>query len=145
VCGSVGSIYNQDNQDFIQNTLYLPACTHNGTCKDNQDFIQNTLYLPACTHSGISSNDLILVINPQSHNKSATSMHDLFHNNWLARYPQPQFIVFDNGKIGKCKLEFIICVQLTNMALKPNKLQSTTINSQANAIIERVHKVLCCQ
>jgi hypothetical protein len=30
-------------------------------------------------------------------NKSATSIQDLFHNTWLARYPQPQFIVYDNG------------------------------------------------
>jgi hypothetical protein len=30
-------------------------------------------------------------------NKSATSIQDLFHNTWLARYPRPQFIVFDNG------------------------------------------------
>jgi hypothetical protein len=28
------------------------------------------------------------------------------------------------------------------MALKPNQLQVTTINAQANAIIERVHKVV---
>jgi hypothetical protein len=28
------------------------------------------------------------------------------------------------------------------MALKPNQLQVTTINPQANAIIERVHKVV---
>jgi hypothetical protein len=28
------------------------------------------------------------------------------------------------------------------MALKPNQLQVTTINTQANAIIERVHKVV---
>jgi hypothetical protein len=28
------------------------------------------------------------------------------------------------------------------MALKPNQLQVTTINQQANAIIERVHKSL---
>jgi hypothetical protein len=24
-------------------------------------------------------------------------IQDLFHNTWLARYPRPQFIVFDNG------------------------------------------------
>jgi hypothetical protein len=30
-------------------------------------------------------------------NKSATSIQDLFHNTWLARYPRPQLIVFDNG------------------------------------------------
>jgi hypothetical protein len=37
-------------------------------------------------------------------NKSATSILDLFHNTWLARYPRPQFIVFDNG--GEFKREF---------------------------------------
>jgi hypothetical protein len=31
---------------------------------------------------------------------------------------------------------------VTIMALKPNQLQVTTYNSQANAIIERVHKVV---
>jgi hypothetical protein len=36
-------------------------------------------------------------------NKSATSIY-LFHDTWLAHYPRPQFIVFDNG--GKFKREF---------------------------------------
>jgi hypothetical protein len=39
-------------------------------------------------------------------NKSPTSIEDLFHNTWLARYPQPQFTVFDNGSKGKFKREF---------------------------------------
>jgi hypothetical protein len=41
-------------------------------------------------------------------NKSETSTQDLFHNHntWLARYPQPQFIVFDNENMGKFKSEF---------------------------------------
>jgi hypothetical protein len=39
-------------------------------------------------------------------NKSATSIQYLFHNNWLARYPQPQFIIFDNGIMGEFKREF---------------------------------------
>jgi hypothetical protein len=34
-------------------------------------------------------------------NKSATSIQDLFHNTWLACYPRPQFIVFDNRNIGE--------------------------------------------
>jgi hypothetical protein len=34
-------------------------------------------------------------------NKSATSIQDLFHKTWLARYPRPQFIVFDNGIQGQ--------------------------------------------
>jgi hypothetical protein len=33
-------------------------------------------------------------------NKSATSIQDLFHNTWLARYPRAQFIVFDNGSMS---------------------------------------------
>jgi hypothetical protein len=33
-------------------------------------------------------------------NKSATSMQDLLHNTWLARYLRPQFIVSDNGNVG---------------------------------------------
>jgi hypothetical protein len=45
-------------------------------------------------------------------NKSATSIQDLFHKTWLARYPRPQFIVFDNGKLGEFKREFKqMCVQ----------------------------------
>jgi hypothetical protein len=39
-------------------------------------------------------------------NKSATSIQDLFHNNRLACYPPPQFIVFDNGDVGEFKREF---------------------------------------
>jgi hypothetical protein len=45
-------------------------------------------------------------------NKSATSIQDLFHNSWLARYPRPQFIVFDNGIDGEFKREFKqMCMQ----------------------------------
>jgi hypothetical protein len=39
-------------------------------------------------------------------NKSATSIQDLFHNTWLDRYPQPQFIVFDNANMGEFKRDF---------------------------------------
>jgi hypothetical protein len=47
-------------------------------------------------------------------NKSTTSIQDLFHNTWLAHYPRPQFIVFDNGNIGKFIVEF------KQMCLKDN-------------------------
>jgi hypothetical protein len=74
-------------------------------------------------------------------NKSATSIQDLFHSTWLARYPQPQFIVFDNG--GEFKREF------KQMYMQDSydkaKLQLITNITQAYAMIERVHKVLCCQ
>jgi hypothetical protein len=64
----------------------------------------------------------------------------LFHNTWLARYPQPQFIVFDNGEWANSNVSLSKCV--TVMALKPNQLQVTTYHPQANAIIERLHKVV---
>jgi hypothetical protein len=62
-------------------------------------------------------------------NKSATSIQDLFHNTWLERYPQLQFIVFDNGNKGKFKCEFKQMCDITIMALNPNKLQVTTIQN----------------
>jgi transposase InsO family protein len=69
-------------------------------------------------------------------NKSATAIQDLFHNIWLTRYPRPQFIVFDNG--GKFKREFKQMCENCGIKAKP----TTSHNPQANAIIERVHKVV---
>jgi hypothetical protein len=69
-------------------------------------------------------------------NKSATSIQDLFHNTWLARYgyPRPQFIVFDNEDICEFNRDFkTMCMKWTIMALKPNQLQVTTGRSQTNA------------
>jgi transposase InsO family protein len=67
-------------------------------------------------------------------NKSATSIQDLFHNTWLARYSRPQYSVFDNG--GEFKRE--IKQMCDNDGIKAK--QTTSHNPQANAIIERVHK-----
>jgi hypothetical protein len=69
-------------------------------------------------------------------NKSAASIQDLFHNTWLACYPRPQFIVFDNG--GEFKREFKQMFESYGIKAKP----TTSHNPQANAIIERVHKVV---
>jgi urate oxidase len=65
-------------------------------------------------------------------NKSATSIQDLYHNTWLvlARYPQPQFIVFDNQNRGEFKREFKQMCEIEIMALKPNQLQVITIYPQ---------------
>jgi hypothetical protein len=64
----------------------------------------------------------------------------LFHNTWLVHFPQPQFIVFDNGDSGEFKREFKqMC---DNYGINSNQLQLTTINPQANAIIEQIHKVV---
>jgi hypothetical protein len=41
----------------------------------------------------------------KAQNKSATSIQNLFHNTWLARYPRPRFIVFENVSKGKFKYE----------------------------------------
>jgi hypothetical protein len=75
-------------------------------------------------------------------NKSATSIqdlfHNMFHNTWLARYPRPQFMsltIGANSNVSSNK-----CV--TIMALKPNQVHLTIQKTQANAIIERVHKVV---
>jgi hypothetical protein len=73
-------------------------------------------------------------------NKSAASIQDLFHNTWLARYPRPQFIVFDNVTMGEFKREFKPMCMQDNYGIKGKP--TTSHNPQANAIIERVHKVV---
>jgi hypothetical protein len=60
-------------------------------------------------------------------NKSATSIQDLFHNTWLARYPRPQFIVFDNGGEFKRELKQM-CVQ-DNYGIKAKPTTSHNIPS----------------
>jgi transposase InsO family protein len=73
-------------------------------------------------------------------NKSAKSMQDLYHNTWLARYPQSQFIVFDNVTMCKLKREFKQMCMQDNYGI--NAKPTTSHNPQANAIIERAHKVV---
>jgi hypothetical protein len=98
-----------------------------------------TIMTPAKTYSLLA----LIMIDPaigwfeivEATNKSATSIQDLFHNTWLARYPRPQFIVFDNGSMGaNSNVGSNKCV--TIMALKPNQLQVTTYYPPVNAIIE---------
>jgi transposase InsO family protein len=73
-------------------------------------------------------------------NKSATSIQDLFHTTWLTRYPRPQFIVFDNESMGEFKREFKQMCEMKNYGIKAKP--TTGHNPQANAIIERVQKVV---
>jgi transposase InsO family protein len=97
---------------------------------------------PSKTHSLLALTMIDQAINTgwfeivEATNKSATSIEDLIHNTWLARYPRPQFIVFDNG--GEFKSEFKQMCDNHGIKAKP----TTTHNPQANAIIERVHKVV---
>jgi hypothetical protein len=60
-------------------------------------------------------------------NKSTTSIQELFHNTWLARYPWPQFIVFDNG--GNFKREFKQMCMQGNYGIK---VKPTTSHNQHN-------------
>jgi hypothetical protein len=57
-------------------------------------------------------------------NKSATSVQDFFHNTWLARYPQPQFIVPDNGNMGESKHEFKQMCDNYGIQAKPTNYKS---------------------
>jgi hypothetical protein len=99
-----------------------------------------TIRTPPKTHSLLA----ITMIDPatgwfeivKATSKSATSSQILFQNTWLAPYPRPQFIVFDYG--GEFKREFK--QMFDNYGIKAKK--TTSHNPQANAIIERVHKVV---
>jgi hypothetical protein len=71
-----------------------------------------TIRTPAKTHSLLA----LTMIDPATHHKLVC------HNNWLARYPRPQFIIIDNGVVGKFKHEFKQMCEVKIMALKPNKL-----------------------
>jgi hypothetical protein len=64
---------------------------------NNKETIQNTIYasliVPKMIFSEIQHR-LVWIV--EVINKSATSIQDLFHNTWLALYPRPQVVVFDN-------------------------------------------------
>jgi hypothetical protein len=112
-------------------------------CVDLMDSF--TIRTPAKTHSLLALTMIDPVINTdwfeivKATNKSETSIQDLFHNSWLARYPQPQFTVFDNGSMGEFKREFKRICGITIMALKSNQLQVTTNIKQSNTINENFH------
>jgi hypothetical protein len=65
-------------------------------------------------------------------NKLATSIQDLFHNTWLARYPQPQFIVFDNGNAGEFKREFKQMCDNYGIKAKPTTSHNQQTTSKCN-------------
>ena len=55
---------------------------------------------------------------------------------WLARYPRPQQIGFDNGS----EFKHLFRELCDNMGIKPK--MSTDYNPQGNSIVERIHQVL---
>jgi hypothetical protein len=92
----------------------------------NKDTSQNTL--SACTQAIYPEISLFEIV--EATNKSATSIQDLFHNTWLARYPQPQFIVFDNE--DKFKLEFKQMCDNYGIKAKPTTSHNHQSTSKCN-------------
>jgi hypothetical protein len=107
LCGSGGSIYNKDTN---QNTLYF------------------TLLALTMIDPAVNTGWYEIV---KGTKKSATSsfIQYLFHNTWLARYPQPQFIVFDNGRRGEFKRGFKHMCMQDNYGIKA---KPTTSHNQHN-------------
>ena len=68
--------------------------------------------------------------------KSSARISQLFNTTWLARYPRPRKVIFDNGT--EFKKNFLPL--LHDFAIKPTP--TSVKNPQANAILERVHQVL---
>jgi hypothetical protein len=60
----------------------------------------------------------------------------LLHYTWLARYPRPGFIVFDNG--GKFRRDIKQMCNNYGIIAKP----MTSHNPQVNSIIEQIHKAV---
>ena len=68
--------------------------------------------------------------------QTSARMSKLFDEVWLARYPRPRKVIFDNG--SEFKKDFQPLLQ--DFAVKPT---CTSIkNPQSNAILERIHQVV---
>jgi hypothetical protein len=97
-----------------------------------------TIRTPAKTHSMLALTIKDPAINTgwfeivKATNKSATSIQDLFHNTWLACYPRPQLIVFDNGSMGKFKREFKQMCDNYGIKFKPTTSHNQQIISKCN-------------
>jgi hypothetical protein len=91
---------------------------------------------PAKTHSLLA----LTMIDPatgwfeivEATNKSATSTQDFFHNTWLARYPRPQFTVFDNENMREFKLDFKQMCDNHGIKAKQTTTHNRQITSKCN-------------
>jgi hypothetical protein len=96
-----------------------------------------TIRTPAKTHSLLDFLALTMIdpatdwfeIVKATNTSATTSIQDLFHNTWLARYPQPQFIVFDNGVRGEFKREFKQMCESDNYGIKVKPITNQSIPS----------------
>jgi transposase InsO family protein len=68
--------------------------------------------------------------------KRSEDISMIFDQVWLCRYPQPEFVIYDNG--SEFSAEFVELLQSYGIKNKP----TTVKNPQANAFIERTHQVI---
>lgn len=68
--------------------------------------------------------------------KTSARISNLFNDTWLARYPRPREVIFDNG--SEFKKDFVPL--LKDFQIKPRL--TTVKNPQANAPVERIHQVV---
>jgi hypothetical protein len=76
-------------------------------------------------------------------NKTAISIQDLFHTTWLARWPRPEIILFDNGNMIEFKREFKKIYDNYGIQAKLNTSHNHI--AQPTAIIEQENKVVSYQ
>ena len=69
-------------------------------------------------------------------NKTAEHVAMQFENNWLARYPRPNAVIFDPGTEFKGAFREL----LRKAGIRPSP--TTVKNPQANAICERLHQTI---
>ena len=75
--------------------------------------------------------ELIAVID-----ETATCIARLINKHWLARYPRPQSVIYDNG--SEFKLFFKQMIDSFAIKYKPTTIK----NPQANRGLERVHQIV---
>lgn len=73
---------------------------------------------------------------PQGVNPSSDICQRLFDEIWLARYPRPSHVGYDNGSTFKWLFKELC----DNMGITSKP--TTAYNPQGNAVLERVHQVL---
>jgi hypothetical protein len=71
-----------------------------------------------------------------SFDKSSAQSSNLVYKTWFSRYPQCQYLIYYNG--SKFKLHFCSLCDSYGIKCKPTSVK----NSQANAILERIHAVV---
>jgi RNase H-like domain found in reverse transcriptase/Integrase zinc binding domain len=69
--------------------------------------------------------------------KKSEVISDLFVQEWLRRYPRPSRVIFDSGGEFDCSSFHTVCKM---WYIKPEPI--TVKNPRANAIVERMHRVL---